>query len=236
MLYGDSPLVRAATLRRAIAHQQESGAAVTLLSFLPDDPTGYGRIVRDAAGQVVAIVEQKDATAAQRAIQESNSGIMLFEGRWLWDNLDKLTLSPQGEYYLTDLSALAVSQGRGVEALIVDEQEVMGVNHRVQLAEASRLLWERRRERWMLAGVTLVDPEAVWMDAEVTIGRDTILHPGTVLRGRCTIGAGCEIGPHALIENSVLGEGCMVVQAHVAASTLPSGSRIGPFAVVRERG
>jgi bifunctional UDP-N-acetylglucosamine pyrophosphorylase/glucosamine-1-phosphate N-acetyltransferase len=145
VLYGDTPLITEDTLRRARAYHLESGATITLLSFLPEDPTGYGRIVRNEQGAVVAIVEHKDATGEQRAIRECNSGIMFFEGTWLWGNLDKLTLSPQGEYYLTDLPALAAAQGRVVEALVVDEQEVMGVNDLAQLAAASEILRTRRQ-------------------------------------------------------------------------------------------
>ncbi|MGH2544887.1 MAG: sugar phosphate nucleotidyltransferase, partial [Ardenticatenaceae bacterium] len=143
VLYGDTPLITVETLQRALAHHRERGATITLLSFYTDDPTGYGRIVRDEQGTVTAIVEHKDATEEQRAIQECNSGIMFFDGPWLWESLDRLTLSPRGEYYLTDLPALAVAQGRAVLALVVDEREVMGINNRAQLAEASAILSAR---------------------------------------------------------------------------------------------
>ncbi|MDQ4075104.1 MAG: NTP transferase domain-containing protein [Chloroflexota bacterium] len=232
VLYGDTPLITAATLRRAAVYHRERGATITLLSFLPEDPAGYGRIVRDEAGAVRAIVEHKDATEAQHAIQESNSGTLFCEAAWLWENLDKLTLSPQGEYYLTDLSALAVSQGRVVEAVTVDEQEVMGINNRVQLAEASRILWERRRHHWMMAGVTLVDPGTVWIDADVAIGRDTVVHPNVVLRGKTIIGERCKIGPHSVLENVVLGNVCDVTQSQIVDSELAAGRSVGPFAVL----
>ncbi|MGB0388015.1 MAG: bifunctional UDP-N-acetylglucosamine diphosphorylase/glucosamine-1-phosphate N-acetyltransferase GlmU [Ardenticatenaceae bacterium] len=233
VLYGDTPLTQAETLQRAIAHHEEHKAAVTLLSFLPDDSTGYGRIIRNEGGVVTGIVEHKDATPEQREIQESNSGIMLFDGPWLWENLDNVTLSPQGEYYLTDMPGIAVAQGRRVEGLIVDEREVMGVNNRVQLAEASQQLWARRREKSMLSGVAIIDPTAVWIDADVTIGRDTIIHPNVVLRGKTTIGANCEIGPHAVLENATLADHCRVNQSQIVDSTLAEGVSVGPFAVIR---
>lgn len=233
VLYGDTPLIRAETLRRVMARHREQEAAVTILSFMPDDATGYGRILRDELGAVMGIVEHKEATEKQRQIRESNSGIMLFDGPWLWANLDQLTLSPQGEYYLTDMPGLAVAQKRRVEGVVVDEREVMGVNNRVQLAEASHHLWERRRDVCMLNGVTLVDPASVWLDAEVTIGQDTIIHPNVVLRGRTALGANCEIGPHSLLENAYVGDECRITQSQIIDSTLESRVRVGPFALVR---
>jgi bifunctional UDP-N-acetylglucosamine pyrophosphorylase / glucosamine-1-phosphate N-acetyltransferase len=232
VLYGDTPLTTAHTLRAAMEHHRQHRAAVTLLSFLPDDATGYGRIVRGARGRVERIVEHKDATDAERAIRESNSGIMLFDGAWLWNNLERLALSPQGEYYLTDLAALAVEQGRDVQAVVVDEQEVMGINNRVQLAEASRVLHDRRRRHWMLEGVTLEDPTTVWIDAEVTLAPDTIIRPNVTLRGRTRIGTGCAIGPASLLENAVVGDGCEVIQSSVRDTNLSPGMRVGPFVVI----
>lgn len=233
VLYGDTPLTKAETLQQAIQVHQSRRAAVTLLSFLPDDSTGYGRIIRDQEGVVKGIIEHKDATEEQRAIQESNSGIMLFDGPWLWENLDKVTLSPQGEYYLTDMPGIAVAQGRHVEGLIIDEREVMGVNNRVQLAEASQELWARRRQTLLLEGVALLDPNSVWVDADVTIGRETIIHPNVVLRGKTSIGQNCEIGSHSVLENATLADGCRVKQSQVINSTLQKEVSVGPFALVR---
>lgn len=208
ILYGDTPLTHAETLRDALTFHRNRQAAVTLLSFLPDDPTGYGRIVRNEAGRVEGIVEHRDATESQREIQESNSGLMFFEATWLWANLERLTLSPKGEYYLTDMAGLAVAQGRRVEALVLErEYEAMGINDRVQLAEASQHLWARRRRHWMLAGVTMSDPATVWIEADVTIGPDTTLHPNVMLRGNTTIGANCELGPHLVLTDATLPDG-----------------------------
>lgn len=233
VLYGDTPLTRPETLRRLMAERVETGATVALLTFLPDDPTGYGRIVRDEAGEIVAIVEHKDATPAQRAIRESNSGILAFDSRWLWPALERLTLSPQGEYYLTDLVALAVAEGRTVTGMIAeDPTEVMGVNDRVQLAAATAVIFARRREALMRAGVTMVDPATVYIGPDVEIGRDTIIYPNVSLE-RTTLGPNCEIGPNSVLRGATLGAGCRILGGHVYDSTLADGVTVGPFAVVR---
>jgi bifunctional UDP-N-acetylglucosamine pyrophosphorylase/glucosamine-1-phosphate N-acetyltransferase len=210
VLYGDSPLITAETLRRALVSHREQKATVTLLSFLPADPTGYGRIVRAADGRVMSIVEQRDATDAQKQIRESNSGFMIFEAAWLWEHLAKLGRSPKGEYYLTDTTAMAVIQGRTVQALPIEEREVLGVNDRMQLAAASVVLWQKRRDHWMREGVTLVDPATVWIEADVTIGRDTTIYPNVYLKGNTTIGANCTIGAFSILENATVAGGSEV--------------------------
>ncbi len=210
VLYGDSPVITAPTLRRVLSSHQENNATITLLSFLPADPTGYGRIVRAPDGRVLSIVEQRDATEAQKQIRESNSGFMMFEAAWLWEHLAKLGRSPKGEYYLTDTTAMAVVQGRKVEALLIDEREVMGVNDRVQLADASAVLWERRRDAWMRAGVTMVDPATTWIEADVTLGSDTVLHPNVYLRGKSTIGTNCTIGAFSVLESATVADGTVI--------------------------
>ncbi|MCB0078284.1 MAG: bifunctional N-acetylglucosamine-1-phosphate uridyltransferase/glucosamine-1-phosphate acetyltransferase [Anaerolineales bacterium] len=229
VLYGDGPLITAETLRHAMTTHRQRNAAVTLLSFLPDDPTGYGRIVRDGIDRVAAIVEHKDATESQRQIRESNSGIMLFDGAWLWPALDSLSLSPQGEYYLTDLIAHAVAERQQVEAVIVDEDEVMGINDRVQLAAASALLWQRRRTRLMRSGVTLIDPQTVWLDEQVTVAPETILHQNVILRGETAIGTGCEIGPNSTLQNVTVADHCRVIESRLFDCDLAEGTTIGPY-------
>lgn len=233
VLYGDTPLMRPETLRSLLERHESKGAVVTLLTFLPDDPTGYGRIVRDEAGRIQAIVEEKVATPEQRAIRESNSGIMAFNAAWLWQNLDRIQLSAVGEYYLTDMIGLAVDQGRPVTSVVAENPaEVMGVNTRVQLAEASAVLFQRRREALMLAGVTMVDPATVYIGPEVAIGRDSTIHPNVIVE-RATLGEGCEVGPNSVIRDARLGAGCTVVASHIIGATLGDGVHVGPFAVVR---
>lgn len=210
VLYGDSPVITAPTLRRVLTSHQENKATITLISFVPADPTGYGRIVRAPDGRVLSIVEQRDATEAQKQIRESNSGFMIFNAAWLWEHLVKLGRSPKGEYYLTDTTAMAVVQGRLVEALQIDEREVLGVNDRVQLAGASAVLWERRRDAWMRAGVTLIDPPTTWIEADVTLGSDTVLHPNVYLRGKTTIGTNCTIGAFSVLENATVADGTVI--------------------------
>jgi bifunctional UDP-N-acetylglucosamine pyrophosphorylase/glucosamine-1-phosphate N-acetyltransferase len=233
VLYGDTPLTRPETFRALLERHRTERATITLLTFLPDDPTGYGRIIRDETGRVRAIVEHKDATAAEREIRESNSGILVFDAEWLWLNLDQVQLSPQGEYYLTDMVALAVGQGRTVASLIVDDPtEVMGVNTRVQLAEATAVLYRRRREELMLAGVTMIDPATVYIGPEVTIGRDSVIYPNVSIE-RATIGERCTLGPNSVIVGARIGNDCTLQASHVIESTLGNRVHVGPFAFVR---
>lgn len=235
VLYGDTPLIRPATLRRLLDAHRQHGVTLTLLTFVPDDPTGYGRILRDSEGKVTGIVEHKDATEEQRRIRECNSGILAFEAPWLWDHLPRLPLSPQGEYYLTDLVAMAVAEGRPVHSLQADDPtEVMGVNDRVQLAAASAVLYARRRQALMLNGVTLVDPPTVFIGPDVHIGRDTVVEPNVVLEGEVHIGPRCRIGPHCVLRNVTVGAGSVVVQSYLEGVTVPTGSHVGPFACWRE--
>lgn len=233
VLFGDTPLVRAETLAGALDRQAQSGAVVTLLSFLPEDPTGYGRVLRDGDGHVIAIVEHRDASDEERAVRESNGGIMLFDRRWLWRHLAGLSLSPKGEYYLTDLVAVAVAGGARVDAIVVDEREVMGVNDRLQLATAGGLLYARRREHWMRQGVSMPAPETVWIEAGVQIGMDSTIHPNTHLKGDTTVGARCEIGPNSVLDGATLGADCQVEQATIQQSVLEAGVHVGPYALVR---
>lgn len=230
VLYGDTPLIRPETLRSLLSRHAETHAAVTLLSFEPADPTGYGRIVRDDAGQIVGIVEHKDATDEQRAIAECNSGILAFEAAWLWSHLDEVSLSPQGEYYLTDLVAMAVDDGRRVSGIIADDPaEVMGVNTRPHLADATRVLFDRRRQTLMQNGVTLIDPDTVYIGADVTVGRDTQIEPNVHLHGTTRIGPACQIGANSVLYDTTVGAHCTVHSAHLNNVTLRDGASVGPY-------
>src|SRR5262245_26538179 len=193
VLFGDTPLLRPETARAVVEARRASGALLSLLSFHAHPPTGYGRVLRDAAGHVLELIEERNATPEQRAITEGNSGIMCFDAAWLWDAIGRIQRNPvKGEYYLTDLVAMAVvERGPGAALAIpaADEREAWGVNDRVQLAQAGVALRERLLEELMRAGVTVVDPAATYVDAGVMIGAETVLLPGTLLEGATCIGS-----------------------------------------------
>jgi bifunctional UDP-N-acetylglucosamine pyrophosphorylase / glucosamine-1-phosphate N-acetyltransferase len=233
VLYGDTPLIRAETLRDLLARHAQSGATLTFLTGIADGPTDYGRVIRDSAGRVRGIVEQRHATPEELRIREVNSGIYCFDAAWLWSWLDHLEPHPNGEYYLTDLVDLAVREGCTVATVTAPLDETMGVNDRVQLAEAEALLRRRVLRDLMLSGVTVEDPATTYVESGVRIGQDTILRPGTTLRGDTTIGEDCEIGPYSVIRDSVIGDGCAVVASWLDGATMESGSRIGPMSRLR---
>jgi len=238
VFYGDMPLVTAASMQRLLALHQRTRAAggvLSMLTFHSDTPRGFGRIVRGPAGAVRAIVEEADCTAEQRQITELNPGLYGYDAAWLWQNLDAIQLSPKGEYYLTDLVAIAVQQGRPVLAEAVDDAvEMLGINTRVHLAEAEAVLRQRINRAWMETGVTLLDPATTYIDDTVEIGRDTLLLPGVHLRGATRIGADCRIGPNTLIEDSTVGDGSSVQYAVLEQAVAEREVEIGPFAHLRK--
>ena len=209
VLTGDSPLVTADTLRALVQKREESQAAVVVLTMVVDDPFGYGRIVRDAQGNVERIVEQKDATPEQQAITECNSGFYCFDAKALFSALEQVkSNNSQGEYYLTDVLEIAREAGRGVLAQVVeDPTECLGVNTRVQLAQAAKKMQQRINTAHMLAGVTMVDPDQVWVSPETTIGMDTVIYPGVTLLGKCAIGQDCILGPNSHLRDARLEDG-----------------------------
>ncbi len=232
VLYGDTPLLTSSTVSRMIA--ESKGAAMVVLSADIADPTGYGRVVRNASGHVTAIVEEADATPSQRSLTEINSGLYCFDGAWIAANLGKIEKSSKGEYYLTDLVALAASQHEVVRTVRAeDPMDVMGVNDRVQLAEADRILRQRFLRELMASGVTVVDPATTYVGRSVTVGTDTILHPGTHLRGCTVIGERCEVGPNSIIEDSVIGDECTVLASVLEQCRVSNGVSIGPFSHLR---
>jgi bifunctional UDP-N-acetylglucosamine pyrophosphorylase/glucosamine-1-phosphate N-acetyltransferase len=236
VLYGDTPLVRVDTLRQLVAQHNRAGAAVTNLSFLPHDPGGYGRILRDTEiNKVVGLVEERKATTEQRAIGEVNSGVLCFRDEWLWPNLAQVEQRPGGEFYLTDLMNLACEQGEPVVAFPApDPLEGLGVNDRAKLAQAEAEMRRRINERWMLAGVTLVNPDVTYIDIGVEIGMDTIIWPNTFVHGQTRIGQGCTIGPSSVIRDSIIGDGCRVQMSVVEQARMDEGSGIGPFGRLRK--
>jgi bifunctional UDP-N-acetylglucosamine pyrophosphorylase/glucosamine-1-phosphate N-acetyltransferase len=233
VLYGDTPLLRAETARKVVAARRESGALLSLLSFHAHPPTGYGRVLRDADGQVLALIEERNATPEQRAISEGNSGIMCFDSAWLWDAIERIERNPvKGEYYLTDLVEMAVAErGRGSAVAIAadDEREAWGVNDRDQLAQAAAVMRARILDALMCAGVTVVDPASTYVDADVTVGRDTALLPGTLLQGSTRVGSDCQIGPHTTLVDTTVGERARVRYALVERACVPDDAEVGPF-------
>ncbi len=236
VMLGDTPLLQAESTRRIVEARRAAGALVGILSFHTATPTGYGRIVRDTVGRVLGIVEERAATAEQRAIGECNSGVLCFEAGWMWPALADLPPNPaSGEYYLTDLVERAISErgpGAVVAVAVTDEREAWGVNDRAQLAAASAVVQARILEQHMRAGVTIVNPATTTIDYSVTIGPDTIIQPGCVLRGATQIGCGCDIGPHTTLIDARVGDQARLRYAVVEAANLPAAADIGPFAHV----
>lgn len=232
---GDMPLLRGETLRKLLVAQQNHPGPITMLAVIAEDPRGFGRVVRDEQGFVRAIVEEADATPDQKAIRELNVGAYCFDAAWLWEHLPRLPLSPKGEYYLTDLIALAVAEGLPVQALTLeDPTEAIGVNTRVHLAEATRALQRRINRQWMLAGVTIVDPERTYIESTVTLGQDTVIWPDTYLLGETQIGRECEIGPNAYVRDTRIGERCRVFASVLEQAVLEDEVDIGPYGHLRK--
>jgi bifunctional UDP-N-acetylglucosamine pyrophosphorylase/glucosamine-1-phosphate N-acetyltransferase len=233
--YADMPFLSADTLRRLLKLREEGQVPIVMLTVEADDPMGFGRILRDEAGQVVGIVEEAAATDAQKEIRELNCGVYCFDGDWLWPHLAQLPLSPKGEYYLTDLIAMAVAEGQTVEALTIsDVTEVLGINDRSHLAQAEAIMRQRINEKWMLEGVTLLDPALVFIDVTVEIGQDTIIYPNTYLQGATTIGCQCRLGPNTIVRDSTIGNGCTIEASVVEGAVLEDGADVGPFSHLRK--
>ncbi|MEU8822419.1 bifunctional UDP-N-acetylglucosamine diphosphorylase/glucosamine-1-phosphate N-acetyltransferase GlmU [Streptomyces sp. NPDC048636] len=233
---GDTPLLTGATLERLASAHAADGNAVTVLTAEVPDSTGYGRIVRDAAsGAVTAIVEHKDATAAQRAIREINSGVFAFDAQLLTDALGKVrTDNSQGEEYLTDVLGILREAGHRVGAAVAaDHREILGINNRVQLAEARRLLNDRLLERAMLSGVTVVDPGTTWIDATVTFAPDALVHPGSQLLGATHLAAHSEVGPNSRLTDTTVGEGAVASFTVADSAEIGAGASVGPYAYLR---
>ncbi|MEC3975984.1 bifunctional UDP-N-acetylglucosamine diphosphorylase/glucosamine-1-phosphate N-acetyltransferase GlmU [Amycolatopsis sp. H20-H5] len=233
--YGDVPLLDTETLASLLAEHTSAGNAVTVLSAVVPDPTGYGRILRDESGAVTAIVEQKDATPEQAAIGEINSGVYAFDAAVLVDGLSRLsTDNAQGELYLTDVLGIARGDELGVGTLVVDDPWLTeGVNDRVQLSVLGAELNRRIVRGWQRAGVTVTDPASTWIDAGVTLSRDVVIEPGVQLKGSTTVGEGAKVGPDSTLENVTIGAGASVVRVHGSDSEIGENASIGPFTYLR---
>ena len=235
VLPGDQPLMSEVLLRALVDHHRSTSAAATLLTAEVEDPAGYGRVIREG-GRPVAIIEHRDATAAQRAIREIGTSTYCFDARSLWPALDRVTpQNDQGEYYLTDVVSILAASGARVEALAApDPEECMGINDRKQLAEAAAALRRRTLERLMVEGVTILDPAATYVDDTVEVGADTVIYPGAVLEGATAIGAECVVGPGCHVTGSRIGDRvtlrpyCVLSDAVVEAE-----AQLGPFCHLR---
>lgn len=233
--YADMPLLRAETLSRLVAIQGANPGSITLLTVIAADPRGFGRIIRKPDGSVEAILEEAQASPEQLTIQELNVGAYCFSANWLWEALHRIPLSPKGEYYLTDTVELAVKAGLPVQALRLDDPlEAIGINTRLHLAEAETAMRQRINAAQMLAGVTLINPQTTYIEAGVTIGRDTVIWPNSYLQGGTRIGENCEIGPDSILRDTVTGQNCVVLASVLEGAILEDNVDVGPFAHLRK--
>lgn len=234
VMFSDTPLLSAAALT-PLLEAHTPGTAVTVLTAVVPDPYGYGRILRDASGAVVGSVEERDATAEQRALTEVTSGVFAFDAAFLRSALPEVgTANDQGERYLPDLIGVAVRAGAAVQTCaLADYRDMAGVNDRAQLAAAGRILNDRLLDAWMRAGVTVVDPESTWVDVGVTLESDVTVHPGVQLLGVTSVGTGATIGPDTTLRDTLVGPGATVVRSHSDGAVVGPGATVGPFAYLR---
>lgn len=235
VLYGADPLFSAETLRRLVETHRREGAAMTLTTALFPEAPPYGRVLRDEGGRIVGLVEDPDATPDQRMTPEMVCGALCFDGTWLWRALARVEPSPvKGEIYLTALVNVAAAEGARVASMALEDwREGLGINDRLELAEAQQVVWQRIRERHLLGGVTLLDPASVYIDQGVTIGPDTTLHPNTYLEGDSHIGPGCRLGPGTRMRDSRVGRECEIEGSWLEEAVVGDHVHIGPFTHVR---
>jgi bifunctional UDP-N-acetylglucosamine pyrophosphorylase / glucosamine-1-phosphate N-acetyltransferase len=232
---GDTPLIKAETMESLFKHHEELSAKATVLTASVEDPTGYGRIIRNDNGLVEKIVEHKDASEAERAIKEINTGTYCFDNYTLFEALKNVSNDNiQGEYYLPDVIEILRKQGQIVTAFQTGEfEETIGINDRVALAEAERIMKLRTNEFHMRNGVTIIDPANTYIETDVKIGQDTVIFPGTIIKGETVIGSDCKIGPNSEIDCCEIGNETVVRQSAAHKSSIGSHVNIGPFAHIR---
>jgi bifunctional UDP-N-acetylglucosamine pyrophosphorylase/glucosamine-1-phosphate N-acetyltransferase len=235
LVNGDAPLLRAETVARLVAEHLRAGSALTVLTAAVDDPTGLGRIVRDDDGAVRAIVEERDATDAQRAIREINAGVYVGDAAALRRTLARIGAdNDQGEQYVTDVLALLVAEGAPVGGVPAeDPDDVLGCNDRVELAARRRTLNDRVLDHLMRSGVTVVDPQTTWVDVTAEVEPDAVLLPGTQVQGATTIAGGAVVGPDTTLLDCEVGEGASVVRSHCQLAVIGPGATVGPFSYLR---
>jgi bifunctional UDP-N-acetylglucosamine pyrophosphorylase/glucosamine-1-phosphate N-acetyltransferase len=234
--YSDMPLLRGETLKRLVETQKNNKGPISMLTVVADDPRGFGRIMRKSDGSVDAIVEEYVATPDQLQVKELNVGGYCFDANWLWDVLKRIPKNPKkGEYYLTDSIEFASKDGLPVQAVIMeDAEETIGVNTRIHLAEVETAMKRCINREHMLNGVTMIDPDSIYIEAGVKIGRDTDLMPNTYLHGKTEIGEGNVIGPNSIVRDTKIGNGCKVLASVLEGAVLEDDVDMGPFARLRK--
>ena len=233
--YADMPLLTARTLGSLVEIAKSHSGPVSMLTVTSDETRGFGRILRDANGQVSGIVEEAQATPEQLNIHELNPGVYCFRADWLWQALKRIQLSPKGEYYLTDLAGMAVDEGHHIQTMSVDDVgEAIGINTRLHLAQAEAVLRKRINQQWMLEGVSMVDPDSIYIEPGVTVGQDTTLWPGTFLHGSTQVGRGCSIGPNTIIKDSQVGDNCTLLSSVLEGALVEDHVEIGPYCHLRK--
>lgn len=232
---GDTPLLQSNTLRQLIAHHRTTQATATVLSTIVAQPFGYGRIVRDTNGQLLRIVEEKDANPSEKAIAEINSGMYCFQVKEAFAALQKLGAgNAQGEYYLTDILEIIKNDGQKVEVFLTEARDdIYGINNREQLAQAEMILRQRKNRELMMAGVTIIDPATTFIDSEVQIGMDTTIYPFTIIAGTSIIGESCVIGPNSHLNDSQVGDQVVIESSRIKEAVIGDACNIGPFAYLR---
>ncbi|MFZ5966677.1 MAG: bifunctional UDP-N-acetylglucosamine diphosphorylase/glucosamine-1-phosphate N-acetyltransferase GlmU [Bacillota bacterium] len=237
LLYGDTPLIRESTIQKMIEFHGAGGYQATVLTSIFHDPTAYGRIIKNASGEVIRIVEEKDATMEEKKIQEINSGIYLYDAKLLKASLKKLTnQNAQKEYYITDVVQILNEEGHRVGAFVTeDPTEIMGVNSRIQLAEAEKEMRRIINAQLMESGVTIIDPDSVYIEKGVSIGRDTVVYPGVILTAGTEIGEDCIIGHNTRIENSMIKDRVEIQHSTIIDSFVDEDTHVGPYAYLRPK-
>jgi bifunctional UDP-N-acetylglucosamine pyrophosphorylase/glucosamine-1-phosphate N-acetyltransferase len=236
VVLGDMALLRGSSIQNLVDTTKENGWEGSVLTAIADNPFGYGRIVRDEEGNVTAIVEQRDATVEEQKINEINTGVMCFKANALCDTLGKIqNNNSQGEYYLTDTIKILVDEGKKMGAVQCEFEESLGVNDRAQLAVASKIMRKRINDEIMKTGVTIIDPDNTYISPQSKIGKDCIIYPGNVLEGECVIGENTTLYPNNHIENTIIGDGCMLRSSTFIDAKVGDNVTVGPNAYLRPK-
>jgi bifunctional UDP-N-acetylglucosamine pyrophosphorylase / glucosamine-1-phosphate N-acetyltransferase len=231
----DMPLVSEGLLKKLLTTHQPVKSPVTMVTLQAEESRGFGRILRGESGHVVGIIEEAVATPDQLAIKEFNAGVYCFQADWLWDHLPRIPLSQKGEYYLTDLVGIATREGYAIQSILWhDAGELIGINNRIDLAEAEAFLRQKINTAHMLAGVTMIDPATTYIEPGVKVGRDTLVWPNTCLQGQTEIGEACELGPNTVIKDTLVGGHCKVLASILESAVLEDHVEIGPFSHLRK--